>query len=97
MYSGGCSHLDDWISIVEKGEQKTNKEMKLLVQLVKTAIASQDVYVDIKKINDCIEFIEKYRPYKLTPIHGIVTGKQIGRAHVLNSSHSAKSRMPSSA
>ena len=27
----------------------------------------------------------------------IVTGKQIGRAHVLNSSHSAKSRMPSSA
>ena len=30
-------------------------------------------------------------------LHGIVTGKQIGRAHVLNSSHSRASRMPSSA
>lgn len=68
MYSGGCRHIDDWIEIVESGEQKTNKEMKLLIQMVKLALEDKDTYVDIRKINDCIEFIEKYRGYKLAPI-----------------------------
>ncbi|MGX7099436.1 terminase TerL endonuclease subunit [Globicatella sanguinis] len=68
MYSDNCRHLDDWIDIVENGKQKTNKEMKLMVQLVKLALYDKDTYVDVPKINDCIEFIEKYRPYKLAPI-----------------------------
>ena len=54
MYSGGCAHLDEWLEIVETGKQKTNKEMKLLVQMVQSALESPDVYVDTSKINDCI-------------------------------------------
>lgn len=67
-YSGGCKHLDDWIDIVETGQQLTNKEMKLTVQLVKSAMESPEVFVDIRRINECIEFIETYRSYQLTPI-----------------------------
>ena len=40
--------------------------------------------------------LEDLRQYWLSTLRPIVTGKQIGRAHVC-SSHSAKSRMPSSA
>lgn len=78
MYSGGCAHLDDWVRIVETGEQKTNKEMKLLISMVKNALASPDVYVDIQKINDCVAFIETYRPYKLTPIQRFIHACYVG-------------------
>ena len=43
---------------------------------------------------------EAYASYENTDFDGleaIVTGKQIGRAHVWNSSHITRSRMPSSA
>lgn len=78
MYSYNCSHIDDWIRIVEKGEQKTNKEMKLLIQMVRQALESQETYVDTRRINEAIELIEKYRPYKLAPIqrflHALYSG-----------------------
>lgn len=72
MYSNNCKHIDDWIDIVESGKQRTNKEMKLMVQLVKSALYDKDTFVDVRKINDCIDFIEKYRPYKLAPIQRFI-------------------------
>ncbi|WP_124058453.1 terminase TerL endonuclease subunit [Vaginisenegalia massiliensis] len=72
MYSYNCRHLDDWIEIVDSGKQPTNKEMKLLVQMVKLALESKDTFVDTRKINDCIEFIERYRPYTLAPIQRFI-------------------------
>ncbi|SFH68697.1 terminase TerL endonuclease subunit [Pisciglobus halotolerans] len=78
MYSGGCRHLDDWIDIVDTGKQKTNKEMKLLIRLVKQKLNLPNTYVDQLKVKNCIELIEKYRPYKLAPIqrfiHACISG-----------------------
>lgn len=79
MYKkGSCSHLDDWIDIVKNHKQPVNIEQVQLIALVEEKLQEKDVIVDIAKINDCIDFIETYRPYKLTPIqrfiHACVSG-----------------------
>ena len=55
---------------------------------------------ELEKIKTDKEYdieIKERRKHRSLNAWSIVTGKQIGRAHVWNSSHSAKSRMPSSA
>ena len=79
MYKkGSCAHLDDWIDIVKNHKQPVNIEQVQLIALVEEKLQEKDVIVDIAKINDCINFIETYRPYKLTPIqrfiHACVSG-----------------------
>ena len=79
MYKkGSCRHLDDWIEIVEKRKQPVCAETIQNVELVKKRLNDKNVIVDINKINECIELIEKYRPYKLTPIqryiHACIAG-----------------------
>ena len=79
MYKKGtCAHLDDWIDIVKNFKQPVNLEQIQLVDLVESKLRDKDIIVDVDKINDCIDLIETYRPYKLTPIqrfiHACVSG-----------------------
>ena len=79
MYKkGSCHHLDDWIDIVRSKKQAVNIEQIQLIDLVEEKLFDKNVVVEIDKINDCIEMIEEYRPYKLTPlqrfIHACVSG-----------------------
>lgn len=75
--SGNC-HIDDFIHDIMSERYKVNVEMKQMAELVMTAIDDPDVVVDHQKINDCIDFINKYRPYELAPpqrfIHAAIFG-----------------------
>jgi len=79
MYKkGSCSHIDDWIKIVRTKKQPVNIEQVQLIDLVEKLLKDKDVIVKIDRINDCIDLIEEYRPYKLTPlqrfVHACVSG-----------------------
>ena len=75
---GMTRHLDDWIDIVEQGKQPVCQDTIKNVELVQRVLAHPDIRVDLRKINECIDLIEKYRPYKLAPIqryiHAVISG-----------------------
>ena len=73
MYKkGSCKHLDDWINIVKHKKQRVNEEQRQLIHLVESHLKDPEVIVDIDKINDAIDFIETYRPYKMTPLQRFI-------------------------
>jgi phage terminase large subunit-like protein len=63
-----CSFITDWFDIVDSKKYKISDEIKQLNKLLKLKFEKQNIHVDIKKVNGIIELIEKYRPYKLTPV-----------------------------
>lgn len=75
---GMTRHLDDWIDIVEKRKMPINKDVIKNVQLVQRVLNHPDIRIDPERINECIELIEKYRPYKLAEIqryiHSAISG-----------------------
>ena len=75
---GMTKHLDDWMDIVENGKQPVCQDTIKNVELVQRVLAHPDIRVDPQKINECIDLIEKYRPYKLAPIqryiHAVISG-----------------------
>lgn len=71
-------HIEDWMNIVERGDQLVGRDMKLLVQLVNKKLSQPDVVVDQRKINDAIDLIETYEPYKLAPIQRFLHALNVG-------------------
>ena len=75
---GLTKHLDDWMAIVDDGKRPVNQWTIKNVALLRRVLAHPDIRVDPERINECIELIEKYRPYKLAPvqryIHAAISG-----------------------
>lgn len=71
-------HIEDWMNIVERGDQNIGRDMKLLVNLVDKTLSRGDVYVDQRRINDAIDLIQKYEPYKLAPIQRFLHALNVG-------------------
>lgn len=75
---GLTKHLDDWMAIVDDGKQPVNQWTIKNVALLRRVLTHPDIRVDPERINECIELIEKYRPYKLAPvqryIHAVISG-----------------------
>ena len=75
---GLTRHLDDWIKIVENEKMPIGSDAIKNVELVKRVLAHPDIRVDPERIEECIELIEKYRPYKLAEIqryiHACISG-----------------------
>lgn len=75
---GLTNHLDDWIGMVEKQSYPVGDDVIRNVKLVQRILAHPDIRVDPERIDECIELIEKYRPYKLAPIqryiHACISG-----------------------
>ncbi|GMX68182.1 TPA: terminase large subunit [Streptococcus equi subsp. equi] len=63
----GTPHIDDWINDILTEKYKVCKEIKQLAELVLAAIDDPEIYVDSKRADGVIEFINKYRPYELAP------------------------------
>ncbi|HEM3632366.1 TPA: terminase large subunit [Streptococcus suis] len=74
----GSSHIDDWMNDVLSNKYPVCNELIQLADLILLALADPDIYVDVKKIDEMIDFINAYRPYKLAPpqrfIHAVIVG-----------------------
>ncbi|ARK23580.1 hypothetical protein SporoP37_01965 [Sporosarcina sp. P37] len=58
-------YIEEYIAAVESGEIVVNKDVKKLIKLVKEKSSSSSVEVRNDEVEDAIESIEKYFPFKL--------------------------------
>lgn len=58
-------HIDEYIYLVESGEEVTNKDIKLMINLVKHTLSQPNVIIPSEKIDLAIDKIHEYFPYKL--------------------------------
>ncbi|HEL1768480.1 TPA: terminase large subunit [Streptococcus suis] len=66
-FTSGTSHIDDWLRDIVTEKYPVCKEIKQMADLVIAAISDPEIYVDVKKADSVVDFINKYRPYKLQP------------------------------
>lgn len=66
MYNTGCKYFDEWFELCDT--KPTSVWILRLRDLILKKIEKQNIYVDLKKVEKLIKTIEKYRPYKLTPV-----------------------------
>ncbi|WP_338020617.1 terminase TerL endonuclease subunit [Alkalihalobacterium alkalinitrilicum] len=71
-------HIDFYINEVERGRIRASKEIKLLIKYVKAKLDREDVYINGDEINEAIENIEKYFPFKLLPWQKFITAFVVG-------------------
>lgn len=58
-------YIQDYIESVEKGEILVSKDVHKLIKLVESKLARDDVTVNHEEVEEAIESIEKYFPFKL--------------------------------
>lgn len=58
-------HIDKFMFDVVNGHVKASKENHLLMMYLQTVLDKEDVYIESDTIQDAIDFIERYFPYKL--------------------------------
>lgn len=66
-WTSGTAHLDDWLRDIITERFLVCKEIKQMAQLVMAAVDDPGIFVDIKKADEVIDFINQYRPYELAP------------------------------
>lgn len=58
-------HIDNYIKAVRNGEIIINKDVRILLDLVEEKLQRDDVRIDDKAIEEAIQSIEKYFPFRL--------------------------------
>lgn len=58
-------HIDTYIQLVESGKINTSKEVKELISYIKKKLDQENVVIKHDEIDEAIENIEKYFPFKL--------------------------------
>lgn len=58
-------HIDKFMFDVINGHVKASKENHLLMKYLQTVLDKEDVYIENETIQQAIDFIERYFPYKL--------------------------------
>lgn len=66
-WTSGTAHLDDWLRDIMTERFLVCKEIKQMAQLVMAAVDDPGIFVDIKKADEVVDFINQYRPYELAP------------------------------
>jgi len=62
-----CSYIDDYIADIRSGKIKASKELIQATYYIENKLSSDDVFIDIPKIEKAIELIERYFEMKLLP------------------------------
>lgn len=65
--------IDEYIELVESGKVQTSNDVKLLIEYVKEKIDQPNVVIDSDEIYDCVEFIQRYFPFRLMPYQKFLT------------------------
>lgn len=77
-FSSGSRHIDDFLYDILEERFPVCREVRQMADLVMKAISDPDVFVDVEKIDDFVDFINAYRPYVLAPpqrfIHACLVG-----------------------
>lgn len=71
-------NIDNYINKVRKGEIIVSKEVHDLINIVEEKLKQDDVYVDHEEIDEAINSIEKYFPFKLIDWQRFVTAFVVG-------------------
>jgi len=73
-------HIDFYMQEIESGNIKASKELKLLIKYLKEKLNRERdlIYINHDEINDAIENIEKYFPFKLLPWQKFITAFVVG-------------------
>jgi len=71
-------YITEYIQAVEKGEIVVNEDVRKLISLVEEKLARDDVVIDDEAVDDAIESIEKYFPFKLFKWQKFVTACMFG-------------------
>jgi phage terminase large subunit-like protein len=73
-------HIDFYMQQVESGKIKASKEVKLLIKYLKDKLTREKdlIYIDHDEINEAIDNIEKYFPFKLIPWQKFITAFVVG-------------------
>ncbi|WP_291568559.1 terminase large subunit domain-containing protein [Clostridium sp. UBA2485] len=58
-------YIDDWVNLVETGQVQSCKEQKALIKFTKKVLNSKDVVIEGSIIDEAVDVIEKYFPFKL--------------------------------
>lgn len=64
MTTTNCKYIDAYIDIVESGKIRTCKEQTLLIEHVKRAFATEDIYVDHRRVEKYMSY-QQYFPFSL--------------------------------
>lgn len=62
-----CKYIDDYIEKIRSGEIPASKEMHQACDYIEGKLSSQDVFIDIEKIEKAIELIQRYFKMTLFP------------------------------
>ncbi|MFC0525786.1 terminase TerL endonuclease subunit [Pontibacillus salicampi] len=71
-------HIDRYINKVKSGEIIVSQEVRLLIDYVQLKLDRDDVYIDGEEINEAIDNIEKYFPFKLLDWQKFITAFVVG-------------------
>ena len=71
-------YIESWIERILSGKVKACKEQKQLAAFLSSILDNDDIIQDEKAMYDCIDLIQKYAHYELTPeqkmIHAVSSG-----------------------
>lgn len=71
-------YIDNYINMVESGQVKSSKEVKLLMGLLKKKLSQNNIVINHDEITKAKEFIERYFPFKLLPHQDFILACCVG-------------------
>lgn len=66
-YRNTHKFIDEYIKLIKKGKMAASKEVHLLINLVKSILNRDDVYIDHEAVDKSVEIPGRYFPFKLYP------------------------------
>ncbi|MCU5053238.1 terminase large subunit [Bacillus cereus] len=71
-------YIDNYIDMVESGQVKSSKEVKLLMGLLKKKLSQNNFVINHDEITEAKEFIERYFPFELLPHQDFILACCVG-------------------
>ena len=71
-------YIDNYINMVESGQVKSSKEVKLLMGLLKKKLSQNNIVINHDEITKAKEFIERYFPFELLPHQDFILACCVG-------------------
>ncbi|MGN4664703.1 terminase TerL endonuclease subunit [Bacillus cereus group sp. MYBK234-1] len=71
-------YIDNYIDMVESGQVKSSKEVKLLMGLLKKKLSQNNIVINHDEITEAKEFIERYFSFELLPHQDFILACCVG-------------------
>ncbi|HEF1857248.1 terminase TerL endonuclease subunit [Bacillus thuringiensis] len=71
-------YIDNYINMVESGQVKSSKEVKLLMGLLKKKLSQNNIVINHDEITEAKECIERYFPFELLPHQDFILACCVG-------------------